>query len=167
MRLAREIFLLEVKVVVTRDANDWAQLRKIDRLRRLVRFDLDGADARACLALDQHALAAAQRTLARQEIVQVTGLLETDRYNFRQRRRAFKRIDICHYLYSPRIACPAIVHQFSACMRGLAFSPTATLARTAASIHFTTASTARLSARLTNCDRASGGNATKSVLSNL
>ena len=63
-----------------------------------MRLDLDRADSRARLALDQHALTAAQRAVAGQEIVQMAGLLETDRDNFRQRRRAFKRIDICHYL---------------------------------------------------------------------
>ncbi len=80
---------------------------KIDRLRGLVRLDLDGADARAGLALDQHAFAAAQRPVAGQEIVQVTGLLETDRDNFRQRWRAFKRIDVCHYLLLTTTPHPA------------------------------------------------------------
>src|SRR5208337_3209105 len=98
VRLAREIFLLEVEVAVTRNPDDRTQGGEIDRLRRLVRLDLYRADPRSHLALDQHALAAAQLAVAGQEIVQMAGLVETDRDNFRQRWRAFKRIDVCHYL---------------------------------------------------------------------
>src|SRR5208283_2975146 len=96
--LARQRFPLGVEVAVGSKTDNGTQPGKVDRARGFVRLDLDGAQPGAGLAFDHHAFAAAQRPVAGQEIIQMAGLLETDRDDFRQRLRAFKRIDVCHYL---------------------------------------------------------------------
>jgi hypothetical protein len=79
-----QIFLLDVEVAIAREANDEAQRGQIDRLRRFMRIDLDRSDSRSGFGVDQHPVAALQRFVACQEIVQMPGLLQAHRHDFWQ-----------------------------------------------------------------------------------
>ena len=78
-RLAIEVFRLGAKIIRAYQPDDRLEMRQIERMRGLVRLQLDGADAHAAVAIDQHTIAAPHREVAGEIVKEMAGLLKANR----------------------------------------------------------------------------------------